>query len=189
FLVLFMKLPAFIVWGIKAIQTSFGQYQLLQFALVLLAMLYTTINLGASFPAANAAYIQSMKNIGQSIGRVYAYNTLGSIAGAFLAGFFLIPAIGMEKTIWLAFALNLILGIVSLRIDRSMDRMAWIWAAASIVMFVIVPRWDRNVLNYGIYASAYAIAGNKYSDISAPMPETLGKNILRQAKLTSDAPD
>lgn len=189
FLVLFMKLPAFIVWGIKAVHTNYGQYQLLQFALVLIAMLYTTVNLGASFPAANAAYIQSMQNIGQSIGKVYAYNTLGSIAGAFLAGFILIPSIGMEKTIWLAFAVNLILGVVSLRIDQSMDRMAWIWTAASIALFLIVPRWDRNVLNYGIYASAYAIAGNKYSDISGPMPETFGKKILQQAKLTSDAPD
>src|SRR5262249_49687165 len=76
FVALFAKMPAFIVWGIHSISDTFFSYQLLQFLLVCIAMLYTTMNLGAAFPAANAAYVQSTHGMGRKIGRVYAFNTI-----------------------------------------------------------------------------------------------------------------
>ncbi len=180
FLVVFAKIPVFIVWGLRLFTGTFAHYQLLQFVLVLLAMLYTTVNLGASFPAANAAYVNSMEGMGRQVGRVYACNTLGAIAGAFLAGFVLIPAIGMERTIWLAFVVNLLLGLASLWVSRTLSRTAWLWAAAALGLLLIVPRWDSSLLNLGIYSRAYVLAGNRPAAADAPLPPTPGDRLLRE---------
>ena len=45
-------------------------------------------------------------SVGSSVGRLYAINTLGEVAGAALSGFALIPALGVTRTIWVASALN-----------------------------------------------------------------------------------
>jgi len=48
---------------------------------------------------------------GPKIGALYAVNTLGAAAGAFLTDFTLVPAIGLRETEFLAVALNMIAGI------------------------------------------------------------------------------
>ena len=44
--------------------------------------------------------------VGAAGGRAYASNTVGTILGSFLAGFVLIPAIGMQETIAVAVAIS-----------------------------------------------------------------------------------
>ena len=44
---------------------------------------------------------EKLENIGQTAGNVYAVSTLGSISGAILVSFFLIPAIGSKAIIFL----------------------------------------------------------------------------------------
>ncbi len=81
-----------------------------RFTLSFLVMLLPTMLMGATFPLVSKIYTRSLKNLGRSIGNVYSVNTLGSIFGAFLAGFILIPNIGIQKTIVIIACLNAIAG-------------------------------------------------------------------------------
>ena len=67
--------------------------------LVGLLLLPTTAALGAAFPFALALAAGSDPNVARTTARVYAANTLGAIAGSLVAGFVLIPYLGLRATI------------------------------------------------------------------------------------------
>src|SRR5205823_14475611 len=58
--------------------------------------------MGATFPVAAAWFADTAADAGT----LYAANTAGAAVGAIAAGFFLIPAIGMRGTTFIAVALN-----------------------------------------------------------------------------------
>jgi spermidine synthase len=60
-----------------------------------------TLILGALLPLAIRACTAGVERAGRDAGRVYAGNTLGSIAGSLLTGFVLVPRLGTERA-WLA---------------------------------------------------------------------------------------
>jgi spermidine synthase len=62
------------------------------------AILPPTLLWGASFPLACAAIASPGEDSGRIVGRIYAANTLGSIAGALATSLVLIPAIGTRQT-------------------------------------------------------------------------------------------
>src|SRR6478736_1162724 len=64
--------------------------------------------MGATFPIASRAVIRSAANAAQDAGSLYAANTLGAAAGAIVAGFALIPAIGLQATTFAGVLLNVI---------------------------------------------------------------------------------
>ena len=53
-----------------------------------------TMALGAAFPLALAAASGGADTVGRDAARVYAFNTMGAIAGALTAGFVLLPLRG-----------------------------------------------------------------------------------------------
>jgi len=77
-------------------------------------ILPATFLLGALFPTAVAIARRPRHEAGESVGSVYAANTMGSIAGSLLTAFVLIPWIGTLRAILAAAALNVALGIVAL---------------------------------------------------------------------------
>ena len=74
-----------------------------------LVMLPSTIFIGATFPLAVRMLARDEHDAGHGSARVYAWNTVGAIVGAILAGFYLVPLLGFEGAIRLAFITNLIL--------------------------------------------------------------------------------
>lgn len=60
-----------------------------------------SVLLGFVTPYAVKLKISSLADSGKTVGRLYALSTVGSILGTFLAGFFLIPFVGSEKTLYL----------------------------------------------------------------------------------------
>ena len=89
------------------------------------AILPPTLLWGASFPLACAAIASPSEDSGRIVGRIYAANTLGSIAGALASSLVLIPAIGTRQTerILLATALVAALAILIQQLSiRSRDR-------------------------------------------------------------------
>jgi spermidine synthase len=72
-----------------------------------------SVLLGFVTPYAVKLKIQSLADSGKTVGRLYALSTVGSIAGTFAAGFFLIPFVGSTKTLYLIaaglFGLSLLL--------------------------------------------------------------------------------
>jgi spermidine synthase len=60
--------------------------------------------LGATFPMAVRWFAHDSRNAAQSSGALYAMNTAGAAIGALLAGFVLIPVIGLSGTTYVAIA-------------------------------------------------------------------------------------
>ena len=90
----------------RALQSTFGGSRFWTFFSCFLVMCLPTFLMGASFPLVTKIYTGSARQLGKSIGNVYAVNTVGSILGAFCAGFILIPLLGIRPSIVLTVALN-----------------------------------------------------------------------------------
>lgn len=75
-------------------------------------MLPATLFIGATFPFAVRILTPHEALIGNGTARVYAWNTLGAIAGAIAAGFWVIPALGFSGTIYVVVLANLVLAFV-----------------------------------------------------------------------------
>jgi spermidine synthase len=96
---------------------SFGDSVVVMFVRAALVLAVPTFLLGATLPLATAVCTESLERVGQGVGRVYAWNTAGAIAGSLGAAFVLIPGLGMQGTLvalaTLNFALAGALGVAS----------------------------------------------------------------------------
>jgi hypothetical protein len=70
--------------------------------------------LGATFPLAVRVLARDENEAAIATARVYAWNTVGSIAGAIAAGFWLVPGLGFEGAVRLAVLANLGLAVACL---------------------------------------------------------------------------
>jgi spermidine synthase len=77
-------------------------------------MLIPTIIMGSTLPVLARIWTGTKHTIGQGVGAVYALNTLGSVIGAGLTGFFLIAAFGQFQAHLVAIAINILAGTVAL---------------------------------------------------------------------------
>ncbi len=77
-----------------------------------------SVLLGFVTPYAVKLRTLSLAESGQTVGRLYALSTVGSIVGTFAAGFFLIPFVGSTRTLYLIagslFAVSLLLAPLAL---------------------------------------------------------------------------
>ena len=80
------------------------------FVSAVLVVLMTTIVLGLTFPAASAMLADDPNRSGRSTGTFLAVNTLGSISGAFLVPFLLIPLVGSPQAAALLALVNVGVG-------------------------------------------------------------------------------
>jgi spermidine synthase len=128
-----------------------------QIAICLLVMLPPTLVLGALFPLlARIVAASAGGDAGRAVGRVYFANTVGSAAGAFAAGFVLLPGVGLERTLALASALALALAAPFLFVAapraRRMARAAAASAVAVAALLLAVPLpFDRVQLTRGVF--------------------------------------
>lgn len=103
--------------AIYGLHTNFYVFEFVQFVLIFIVLLIPTTLMGATFPIIAKFYTE--KKIGKGIGEVYSANNLGAIAGSFLAGFVLIPLLGIKFSIIFAGALNILIAtIIILRVDK-----------------------------------------------------------------------
>jgi len=86
------------------------QTGLIAFSLVALP----TVLMGATLPMLVSYAVRLSRNVGTSIGALYAVNTFGSAAACFCAGLFLMRWLGQSKTVALAAILNGIVGVTVL---------------------------------------------------------------------------
>jgi len=76
-------------------------------------LIVPTTMMGATLPVLSKFVVRSSDRTGANIGSLYAINTLGAVAGCFLAGFVLLGWIGMTKSEYLAASINIFVGIVA----------------------------------------------------------------------------
>lgn len=70
-------------------------------------LLFPTFLMGTTLPLLTSFFNQHIQNIGDSIGQLYFYNTLGAAFGALATGFILFNYFTISHTIYIAAMLNL----------------------------------------------------------------------------------
>ncbi|MBI1773565.1 MAG: fused MFS/spermidine synthase, partial [Burkholderiales bacterium] len=90
--------------GYRPDSASLVIYQVLLGALVLL---FPTILMGLTFPLLVRAIADSKSCIA-SISWFYSANTFGAASGALLSGYLIIPALGMNGTLWLSSVIDIL---------------------------------------------------------------------------------
>lgn len=140
---------------------SLSLYFLFQFLLCALFMLVPTTLMGATFPLLSKVMARELNALGKNIGGLYTVNNAGAILGSFSAGFFLIPLLGMRKTIFIASVLNFLAGSIVLffRKSSSVEKKFVLPMLLVFVLFAILPSHDNassflfNVYHAGRYKS------------------------------------
>jgi spermidine synthase len=84
-----------------------GTVQTFMFVTAALCVLPAALGMGAVFPATLRVWTAGGDQIAKDVGLVYAGNTGGSIVGAWLPGFVLMPAVGMQNTLYIGILWNL----------------------------------------------------------------------------------
>ena len=129
---------------------------LLQFGLSFLVMFLPTVGFGLVFPLALHVVTREADDVGATVGRIYAVNTVGAIAGAGLAGFVLIPVIGVQGSLLLAIGFSLALGAGLVWADPSVSRrwaggLALGLALAGSGAVTMIPSWSATLMSSGMY--------------------------------------
>lgn len=102
-----LSLPLFRAAGAVTLQLSLSGTA----ASTLLLVIVPTVLMGATLPLLLAHAVRAVGNVGRSVGALYAGNTLGSAAASLFAAFFVLHLLGMRRTVLLAAALNLAVGL------------------------------------------------------------------------------
>jgi len=138
----------------------------LKYGIAFVVMLPPTLLIGGIFPLVVRACAGHLSRLGRSVGVVYASNTIGTILGSFLAGFFLIPMIGIQGSLKLAILADLALALVlvwgATRAVREMTGWPVARRLAGVAFLVMLgaglawatPPWDTIVMNSGVYQYA-----------------------------------
>ncbi len=92
--------------------------------------------IGATFPLAVRILARDEREAGAVTARVYAWNTVGGIAGAILAGFLLLPALGFGGTVKLVACLNLSLALLALALAPDPARKQVAGVALALVALI-----------------------------------------------------
>ncbi|HEY0667907.1 MAG TPA: fused MFS/spermidine synthase, partial [Sphingobacteriaceae bacterium] len=72
-------------------------------AIIICCILFLpTFLMGASLPVLAQTVTTAVPEAGKQVGYLYAFNTLGAAVGAGIAAWLLIPALGMENTLYFA---------------------------------------------------------------------------------------
>jgi spermidine synthase len=101
---------------------GFYAFSLWRFLLSSLVLLVPTTLMGATLPVLSAALLRSPRHQPTAVTRLYTCNLVGAIFGVVLAGFYLLPALGVRLTIFTAAAINLLIGLAAIVIDKRDER-------------------------------------------------------------------
>ncbi len=78
-----------------------------------------TTMMGVTLPLLSAAVSRQKDSAGANVSWLYALNTLGAMTGTLLAGYLLIPAIGIQRSFLLAATLNVLVGLGAIVLSRA----------------------------------------------------------------------
>ena len=98
---------------------SFTLFTLYRFLISFALLVLPTILMGATLPVLSKLMVDREDVLGLNVGRLYAVNTFGAVAGTFCAGFLLIPALGVPNTTLAAANGNFLLVVIALLISLS----------------------------------------------------------------------
>ncbi len=110
-LALWRWLPMLVFTLLKSYGATFFGLAAVQFAGALFILLLPAIFYGLNFPCLSALYAPDENKAAGQMGRLYAVNTMGAIAGSLVGGLYLVPSFGSYSALAAAMALSFASGI------------------------------------------------------------------------------
>jgi spermidine synthase len=162
------------------LQLSFFTLSVVRFLFAILVLILPTALMGATLPVLSSYYARDARLIGLRVGSLYSLNTFGAVFGAASTGFVLIPVLGMHATTLLAAAINILLGLVALKLSRDVEHAVTsrdeddAFDEDPITEAVAVPKGKRRLVAWlsilmGAYRSSLSrIANRKQGSKAAP---------------------
>jgi spermidine synthase len=156
---IFGDLPYWYVWLFDAfgVQDGTGSVWVVSILIAGLVMTPPAILMGIAFPLAVRAVVTKREALGGPVGAVYAANTAGSLLGASIGGFLLLPVIGIKYTIVVAGLVNITAAAVfARRISRSssmitgVKRLLWSSSILLVGLGLFAP-WNPLLMTAGMY--------------------------------------
>lgn len=90
----------------------------LRFSASAVVLFPATFLMGGTFPVLVRGLRADTGQIGKRVSRLYWVNTLGAVAGTVVAGFLLLPALGLERTVLAAVSVNAFAGVIAVHVGR-----------------------------------------------------------------------
>ena len=146
---------AIILLGLKQNDFGYAMFTGFSYGITLLIMVPTAFLAGTTLPLFTHVLLRHREGE-RAIGRIYAANTLGAIAGVLVAVHVLMPLLGLKQLIGIAAALDVVLGLVLLARSGANRRMtalvqgALVGGAALAVVMAVV-QLDPRRLASGVY--------------------------------------
>jgi spermidine synthase len=121
-----------------------------------LVLMPATLFIGATFPLAVRIYASNVHAAAQSSAKVYAWNTMGAIFGAAVAGFFLVPMLKYEGAIRVTVMMNIGLAVIATSMSPATRRIPLFVATMALVVAIVSyrPTTPENVLRYSPITTA-----------------------------------
>ena len=158
----FGRIPGWVYAIGQTTGPHFGLFFGQELGLVVAFLLVPCALLGAAFPL--GARLLQRADGGHATAIAYVINTVGTIAGSLLAGFFFVPTWGVNGTQIAALAVSLAVGLGSVALDggagaQTRARQARTAAAALIVtlgLTLLAPAWDPALMSAGVFRPSQA---------------------------------
>lgn len=144
-----------------------------------------TVLFGMIAPVAAVCYAGLRAETGSAVGRIYAANTIGSILGALVTGFLLLPLLGATSTVIGLAVVNVALGAMFLSLEPSVDtrRRLVIAAPAAFVLLVTAVVGTRDPFRAAIQSRIERRVGvNALPDSNAALPASQVVHYHREGK-------
>ena len=85
-----------------------------EYLIFFLAMILPTTLMGMTFPIVGKICTPHLKRLGTRIGEIGFLDTVGSIFGAFVAGFIMIPVLGVINAVVFTAVINIVIGVIAI---------------------------------------------------------------------------
>lgn len=151
-----------------------GRVLQLQFLIAAIVVLLPTVLLGGLFPASLQVVIEHNAHTSRHTGRLFAWDTVGSIVGSIAAGFLLIPLLGIDHSLRIAVILlagGALLVALPGRDHRLVRRLAIPGALVFIGIIVLMPAWDRHLMTSAVYQYSLVYQREEASDLATYLRE------------------
>ncbi|MBN2474497.1 MAG: fused MFS/spermidine synthase [Pirellulales bacterium] len=105
-------------WHYRTFQPGFAAFGAVRFLLSLLMLLPPTFLMGGTLPVLGRYLGTEHREPGQAVGYLYGANTIGAVAGCFLAGFVLLEWLGVRGSLIAAGSTALLVGLLAMGLGR-----------------------------------------------------------------------
>jgi spermidine synthase len=130
-------------------------YILTLFISTLQLLILPTVLFGACFPLAVRLFVIKKRELGKETGSLYAANTLGTILGAFCAGFLLLPLMGAQMGLLVTACMNLMVGGYLVFKARGVKFIQWMTVGSALLLFFggyfLLTHENQVILTAGVF--------------------------------------